>query len=268
MLSDITIGQFFPGDSVVHRIDPRAKIVFLIIFITMLFMASSVASYLLVALLLAYVVLCSKIQLRLILKSLKPLVFIIAFTSILNVFYTTGTPIVEWGFFRPTYEGLLNAATLIVRITMLITITSMLTFTTSPIMLTGGLESIMSPLKKIKFPVHELSMMMTIALRFIPTLIEETEKIMNAQKARGADFESGGLIKRAKALMPILIPLFISSFRRAEELAVAMEARCYTGGEGRTRMRQYKLSSVDYIAFFVLVLFLAAVIICNNYFSF
>ena len=248
MLKDITLGQFFPGDTIVHRLDPRTKLILVIVYIITLFSAKNFVTYGLVLVFLATVIALSRIQLKTILKSLKPLLFIIVLTAVLNLFYTPGEELVSFWIFTITKEGILSAVFMALRITMLIAGTFMLTYTTSPIALTDGLEQLLNPLKKIKVPVHELAMMMCIALRFIPTLIEETDKIMSAQKARGADFESGSLLSRAKALIPILVPLFISSFRRADELAVAMECRCYHGGDGRTRMKQLHYARRDAIA--------------------
>lgn len=265
MLKDITLGQFFPGDTVIHRLDPRTKLVYVVLYIVMLFTAKWFVSYGLMLLFLTTVIAVSRISIRVILRSLKPLLFIIILTGLLNLFYTQGTPLFQFWIITITKEGLLNALFMVLRIGMLIAGTFMLTYTTSPIALTDGLESLLSPLKKIRVPVHELAMMMCIALRFIPTLIEETDKIMSAQKARGADFETGNLIQRAKALIPILVPLFISSFRRADELAVAMECRCYHGGEGRTRLRQLTYAKRDLIAFVLGVLLLAVVIILRQF---
>ena len=261
MLKDITIGQFFPGDTVVHRLDPRAKIVATFLYIIALFMADGPVAYGLAVLWLAVAIVISKIRIRLMLKGLKPLLFIIIFTAILNIFYTPGRILLQFYFLRVTYEGIVLAFFMVVRIILLITGTSLLTYTTSPIMLTDGIETLLSPLKRLRVPVHELSMMMTIALRFIPTLIEETEKIMNAQKARGADFESGSLMQRAKSLVPILIPLFVSAFRRADELAVAMECRLYHGGEGRTRLKELRFCRADYAALWFCLLFTISVIV-------
>ena len=245
-LKDITLGQYFPGNSLVHRLDPRTKLVSVVLFIVALFLAKSFISYALMLAVLALSIRLSRVPLKSILRGMKPVLFIAVFTAILNLFYTPGTHVLfkVW-IITVTLEGLLNAFFMVVRIMMLIAGTFLLTYTTSPILLTDGLEALLNPLKKIKVPVHELSMMMSIALRFIPTLIEETDKIMCAQRARGADFETGSLVQRAKALIPLLVPLFISAFRRAEELAVAMECRCYHGGEGRTRMRQLKYQSID-----------------------
>ena len=263
MLKDITLGQYFPGDTVVHRLDPRTKIVLLIVFIVALFQAVSWWSYGLVLAATVTVMVLGHITPKNIFKGLKPMLFIIVLTALLNIFYTQGTPIVEgW---IVTWEGLGRSAQMILRIVLLIACTFLLTYTTSPIALTDGLEKLLNPLKRIKVPVHEMTLMMSMALRFIPTLIEETDKIMSAQKARGADFETGSLMHRAKALLPILVPLFVSSFRRADELAVAMESRCYHGGEGRTRMKQMKLGRADYIAFALGALFLAAVIVLRHF---
>ena len=246
MIKDITLGQFFPGESLVHRLDPRTKLILTLFYIVALFMAKWFISY---GLMLAVLVTCcllSKINMRTVLRSLRPLIIIILFTFILNMLFQGGTHVLaRFWIFTITVEGIVLAVTMIVRLIMLIIGTFLLTYTTSPIALTDGLESLMNPLKKIRVPVHELAMMMSIALRFIPTLIEETDKIISAQKARGADFESGNLIRRAKAMLPILVPLFISAFRRADELAVAMESRCYHGGEGRTRMKRLKMEGRD-----------------------
>ena len=248
MLKDITLGQFFPGKTVVHRLDPRTKLILVIVYIIALFSAKWFVSYGLMMLTLCGIIAASKINVKVILRSLKPLMFIIVLTGLLNLFYTQGETLVSFWIFKITREGIYHAVFMVLRISMLIAGTFMLTYTTSPIALTDGLEMLLNPLKKIKVPVHELAMMMCIALRFIPTLIEETDKIMSAQKARGADFETGSLLQRAKALIPILVPLFISSFRRADELAVAMECRCYHGGEGRTRMKQLHYGRIDAIA--------------------
>ena len=260
MLKDITIGQFFPGNTVIHKLDPRIKLIVTFLYIIALFMAEGLVAYCLAALWLALVTTISKVHIRLMLKGLKPLLFIIVFTAVLNVFYTPGRVLFQFYFLHITYEGIVLAVFMVARIILLITGTSLLTYTTSPIMLTDGIETLLNPLKKIKVPVHELSMMMTIALRFIPTLIEETEKIMNAQKARGADFESGNLMQRAKSLVPILIPLFVSAFRRADELAVAMECRLYRGGEGRTRLKELKFHGIDYAALSFSLIFSALII--------
>ena len=250
MLKDITLGQFFPGDSFIHRLDPRTKLIMVVVYIVSLFLASSWAAYGLVFAFLGMCIGISSIPLKSITRGLKPVILIVVFTGILNLFFTPGThEIVNIYGFSLTWEAVERAAQMILRIMLLITGTFLLTYTTSPIALTDGLERLMKPLKVIKFPVHELSMMMCIALRFIPTLIEETDKIMSAQKARGADFESGSLMDRAKALIPILVPLFISAFRRADELAVAMECRCYQGGEGRTKLKQLHYTRLDFTAY-------------------
>ena len=265
MLKDITLGQYFPGDTAIHRLDPRAKIVLLVAYIVALFRADSWAGYAVVAVFLASCVLISKLKAKTMFSGIKPLFVIIIITGLLNLFYTKGTVIAEFWIFTITKEGIRSAIFMVVRIMMLVFGTLLLTYTTSPIALTDGLECLLSPLKKIKLPIHELSMMMSIALRFIPTLIEEADKIMSAQKARGADFETGGLIKRAKALLPLLVPLFISAFRRADELAVAMESRCYHGGEGRTRMKQLKFSGTDYLAFVLGAVMVAAVFVLRAF---
>ena len=261
MLKDITLGQYFPGNSPIHRLDPRTKLLMLVVYIVALFCAVNWISYGVILAFLITVIAVSKIPLKSIVSGMKPLVLIVVFTAVLNLFFTTGEePLVSfWGISIYT-EGILRAVFMVARILMLITGTFLLTYTTSPIALTDGLESLLSPLKVIKLPVHELSMMMCIALRFIPTLIEETDKIMSAQKARGADFETGSLLRRVKALVPILVPLFISAFRRADELATAMECRCYQGGEGRTKMKLLRYKRQDFVGYGVGVLLLASVI--------
>ena len=264
MIKDITIGQYFPGNSVIHRMDARIKIIMTAVFIVMLFAANSVWGLLVGIAFTILTFIISKIPGKLMLKSLKPIVPIIIFTAILNLlFIRTGKAYFEWKFLKITDEGVDTAVFMMIRIICLIVGTSLLTYTTSPIDLTDAIERLLSPLKKIKVPVHELAMMMTIALRFIPTLIEETDKIMSAQKARGADMETGSLIQKAKALIPVLIPLFVASFSHAEELALAMECRCYHGGEGRTRMKQLHMSIVDLYGSIFCVLFLAGVIVIN-----
>ena len=246
MLKDITLGQYFPGSTVVHRLDPRTKLLMVVLYIVALFLAKWWVSYGLMLAFLVTAVVLSRIRPKALFRGLKPLLIIIIFTALINLFYSDGQVLVQFWIFRITREGILQAVFLVLRIMMLVMGTFLLTYTTSPIALTDGLESLLSPLKKIRFPVHELAMMMSIALRFIPTLIEETDKIISAQKARGADFETGNLIRRAKALVPILVPLFVSAFRRADELATAMECRCYHGGEGRTKMKQlhYRLRDI------------------------
>ena len=247
-LKDITLGQYFPGNTVIHRLDPRTKLLFTILYIVALFSAKGGVAYAVLFLTLCACIAVSKIHPKNILRGMKPILFIIVLTAVLNIFYTPGDPIWQWKFLKITVEGLWAAFFMVLRISFLITCTFMLTYTTSPIMLTDGLEKLLGPLKKVRVPVHELSMMMSIALRFIPTLIEETDKIMSAQKARGADFDTGNLFQKAKALVPLLVPLFISAFRRADELATAMECRCYHGGEGRTRLRQLRFQGADIAA--------------------
>lgn len=262
MLKDITLGQYFPGDTIVHRLDPRTKIILVLLYIIALFTADSWVSY---GLVLVVSVICqslSRIRAKNLFKGLKPMLVIITLTAVLNIFYTTGTPVLPGWII--TWEGIARAVKMVLRIVLLITGTFLLTYTTSPIALTDGLEILLNPLKKLKVPIHEMTMMMSMALRFIPTLIEETDKIMSAQRARGADFETGSLVRRAKALIPVLVPLFVSSFRRADELAVAMECRCYHGGEGRTRMKQLKMTSADITALILGAVFLAAVIVIRR----
>ena len=261
MLKDITLGQYFPGKSPVHLLDPRTKLIMLVVYIVALFMASGWVSYALMFAFLAAVIKISTIPVKSIVRGMKPLVMILVFTGVLNLFFTIGEgePLVDFWIFTIYAEGIERALFMTVRILMLICGTFLLTYTTSPIALTDGLEALMKPLNAIKVPVHELSMMMCIALRFIPTLIEETDKIMSAQKARGADFESGSIVDRAKALIPILVPLFIGAFRRADELATAMECRCYHGGEGRTKMKLLRYTLWDYRAFGIGAALIAAV---------
>ncbi len=266
MLKDISLGQYFPGNSLVHRLDPRVKLLLTIAFIVSLFLISGIIPYAIMTLFLITVIIITRINIKLILKSLKPIFILLLFTAILNVFYTSEGQVL-WQFKSVviTTGGIYTAIFMMVRIILLVAGTFViLSYTTSPIMLTDGLESLLSPLKKIKFPVHELSMMMSIALRFIPTLIDETDKIMSAQKSRGAGFETGGIIKRAKALIPVLIPLFVNAFRRADDLALAMECRCYRGGEGRTSLRQLKLSARDYLTTIVCVLIFALSIFLSH----
>ena len=262
MLKDITIGQFFPGNSIIHRLDPRFKIIITIIYIIMLFTGSSFVCLGIGA---VYTFLCialSRIPLKMFWRSVKPLLPFLIITALFNLLLVrTGEVCFTWKFITITEGGLNISIFMLVRIVLLIMGTSLLTYTTAPITLTDAIERLMSPLKKLKFPVHELAMMMSIALRFIPTLIEETDKIMSAQKARGADIDTGNVMTRLRNLVSIIIPLFISSFRRADELATAMECRCYHGGEGRTRLRQLKSASRDYIALAVTTAFWAAVII-------
>ena len=262
MLRDITIGQHFPGDSLVHKFDPRMKLVLTIVYIILLFAASNPLGLTLSLVFLVAMYGVAKIPFKLITKSLKPILPIILFTAVLNLFFVSGEgePLVHFWVLNIYAEGLRYAILMAVRVMALIAGTSLLTYTTSPIVLTDAIEQLLKPLGRLHFPVHELAMMMSIALRMIPTLIEETDKIMNAQKARGADFESGSIIDRAKALVPILVPLFISAFRRADELATAMECRCYQGGEGRTKMKLLRFSRVDIQAFLVCACLVAGVI--------
>ena len=264
-LKDVTLGQYFPGNSLIHRLDPRSKLIFTVLYIVVIFLCKHLVSYGLVLATLLVLIGISGVKPKVFLKGMKPVVFIVVFTAILNLFYTDGTVLWSLGFLKITEEGVWKAFFMVLRILMLISSTLLLTYTTSPILLTSGLERLLHPLKKIHFPVHELAMMMNIALRFIPTLIQETDKIISAQKARGADFDSGNLMQKAKALIPILIPLFISSFRRAEELAVAMECRCYHGGEGRTRMKQLRYGRNDYVALTGGVVILIVIIVLGRF---
>ena len=246
MLDNITLGQYLPGNSFLHRMDPRAKILLTVLMITAVFTANTWIGYLGVFLFVGGVIHCSKLNIKFVLKAVKPIVYIILLTFMINLFFNGGeTALVEWGVVRITKEGLVSATFMAMRLFLLVVTTQLLTLTTSPIALTDGLERLLKPLSKIGFPAHELAMMMSIALRFIPTLMEETDKIMKAQMARGADFESGNLLNRAKAMLPLLVPLFVSAFRRADELAMAMEARCYRGGDKRTRMKILKFTKVD-----------------------
>ena len=264
MLKDITIGQFFPGDSLLHRLDPRVKIVLTIAFIAAVFLPKTWAGLALAVVFLAVAIALSKLPFSLIRKSITPILPIILFTAVLSILYVQGgTVLVSWWKITVSMKGLQNAVFLAVRIICLIAGSSLLTYTTGPTTLTDALERLMKPLKVLRIPVHDLAMMMTIALRFIPTLIEETDKIMAAQKARGADLESGNLIERIRALMPIMIPLFASSFRRAYELATAMECRCYNGGDGRTRMTSLKTAMRDYLALAVMAVVIAGMILLN-----
>jgi len=267
VLKDITLGQYFPGNTVVHRLDPRTKLMLMMIYITALFLAKGLLAYTFLFVVLVVWLAVSKIGPKAVLRGLRPIFIIMAFTVILNIFFVRGeTVLFQWGFIIITQEGVMTAIFMAWRLVMLIISTFLLTYTTSPITVTDGMERMLNPLKKIKLPVHEFSMMMSIALRFIPTLIEETDKIMSAQKSRGADFESGGLIKRARALLPIVIPLFISAFRRADELATAMECRCYHGGVGRTKMNVLRMSGIDYLALLCGACVIAVVVLMGIYF--
>ncbi len=274
MSFDVGIGQYYETNSILHKMDPRTKLFFVVMYIVSIFVAKEVYAFALLTAIMLLTIIVSRVPLRVILKGLKPIVVIVIFTAVLNMFLTKAESeplfsveiIPNFWTLTLYMEGLINAGILALRIIILIVETSVLfSYTTTPIELTDGLEMSLSPLKKIKLPVHEFAMMMTIALRFIPTLVDETTKIMNAQKARGADFSSGGLIKRAKALIPIIIPLFISSFRRAEELATAMECRCYHGGNGRTRMKKLKMKARDYFGLIFACAILAGVILLNIY---
>lgn len=263
MLRDITLGQFIPGDSVIHRLDPRIKTVLMVVCTVMVFTAENFVSMAAVAVFISVCALLSRVPAKLLIRSFRPLLPFIIFTVILNMFYVGGEPLVSFWIFKITAEGIKVSIMMTMRIVLMLLGSSLLTFTTSPIVLTDALERLMLPLSWIRVPVHDIAMMMTIAMRFIPTLIDETEKIMNAQKARGADLESGGLLKRSKALIPILVPLFVSSFKRADELALAMECRCYTGGKGRTRLRQMKIRGRDIAASVLTAAVLAGMIAAN-----
>jgi len=261
MLKDITLGQYFPGNTVAHRLDPRTKILLVVLYIIALFCAKSILTYALMGLVLAVCVRISHVGLKALVRGLKPVLVIIIFTGILNLFFTPGTrDLVAWGPIHISDLGLRNAVFMVLRVMLLIMGTFLMTYTTSPISLTDGLERLLNWMKRFRVPVHELAMMMAIALRFIPTLIEETDKIMSAQKARGADFESGNLIQKAKAMIPLLVPLFISAFRRADELATAMECRCYHGGEGRTKLHVLQYQRRDYTALALGVLICGGII--------
>lgn len=263
MLKDITLGQFFPGDSAVHRLDPRTKLLFVVAYIVIIFLIQNFVGYAALALFTGAVIVLSRVPFKFVLKGLKPILFFIVITALFNLFLTSGRTLWHWWIFTITYEGLHFAAFMVLRLFFLVLGTSILTLTTSPIALTDGLEQLLSPFKKIGLPAHELAMMMTIALRFIPTLLDETDKIIKAQSARGADFESGNLIRRAKAMVPILIPLFISAFRRADELATAMECRCYRGGANRTRLHELRMGRVDAGGWLVIAVFLGIVLAAN-----
>ena len=260
MIRDITLGQFYPGDSVIHRLDARVKIIATLLFIVELFIVDNFIGFVLAAAALGAVILLSKVPFSYIVRGLKPIIMILCFTFALNMFMIDGTVLVRLGFLKITEEGLRMAVFMAVRLILLLLGSSMLTLCTRPLSLTDGIERLLAPMKKIGVPAHEIAMMMTIALRFIPTLLEETDKIMKAQQARGADFESGNLIQRAKSLVPILVPLFVSAFRIAQDLAMAMEARCYRGGDQRTRLHEMKLKKRDYTAILLLTAFLALII--------
>ncbi|MBQ9119193.1 MAG: energy-coupling factor transporter transmembrane protein EcfT [Lachnospiraceae bacterium] len=265
MIRDITIGQYYPADSILHRLDPRVKLSGTLIYIVCLFLVKNLWGYLIAALCLGAIIRLSKVPFGFIVRGLKTIIILLLFTVAFNLFLTSGTPIFEWKFIRITKEGVSLAFSMAVRLILLILGSSLMTFTTTPNQLTDGMESLLGPLKKLHVPVHEIAMMMSIALRFIPILLEETDKIMKAQQARGADFETGGIIKRAKAMVPILVPLFISAFRRAGDLAMAMEARCYRGGEGRTKMKPLKYHKPDGIAWVAIVCFIALTVVSRRF---
>ena len=265
MLRDITIGQYFPGDSIIHRLDPRFKIIITLIYIVMLFSGGNYVCLAIGAVYTFGAIFLSRIPFKMFVKSVKPLMPFLLIMAVINLFFmSSGEVLWQWRFIKVTSEGINASVFMVIRIVLLIMGTSLLTYTTSPVTLTDAIERLLSPLRKVKFPVHELAMMMSIALRFIPTLIEETDKIMAAQKARGAEIDTGSFTTRARNLISILVPLFISAFRRADELATAMECRCYHGGEGRTRLRQLKSAPRDYFALAVTVLFLAGVIVIGK----
>ncbi|MBQ9914225.1 MAG: energy-coupling factor transporter transmembrane protein EcfT [Clostridia bacterium] len=268
MISDITIGQYYKGDSFVHKMDARIKIIITVLFIVMIFMCKNFLSLLLTAVILTASVFASKVPFKMFFKSLKPIIPIVLFTAVINIFYIGGgKELLSLGFITVTSKGVFTAVFMAIRIVLLIMSSSILTYTTVPTMLTDAIEKLLSPFKVFHIQVHTLAMMMTLALRFIPTLIDETERIMNAQKARGADFENGSIAERAKALVPVLIPLFVSAFRRAYELAFAMNCRCYTGGEGRTRMKQMKLKASDFAALMLFVAGTVGVVLINKFFG-
>ncbi len=260
MIRDITIGQYYPTNSIIHRLDPRVKLNGTFLYIISLFLFNSLYGYIAVALFLLTVIKLSKVPLLYILKGLKAVVVLLLFTTFFNLFFTPGDPIFRWGIIKISEKGLHDAIFFGIRLTLLIIGSSLMTFTTTPNQLTDGLEKVLNPLKRIKVPVHEIAMMMSIALRFIPILLEETDKIMKAQMARGADFESGGILKKAKSLIPLLVPLFVSAFRRANDLAMAMEARCYRGGDGRTKMKPLHYKGKDFLAYIILLLYLSSTI--------
>ena len=259
MLQDITLGQFFPGQSILHRLDPRTKIILLFVLMILIFAAEGWAAYLALTLLTAGLIFLSKVPPLTVLKSVKPLSWIILFTLLIHFVSHDGEVLAKFYVFKVTTEGILYGVKISLRLVLLIMLSSLLTFTTSPLKLTDATEKLLSPLAKIGVPSHELAMMMTIAIRFVPTLIEETDKIIKAQKSRGLDFESGGVVKRLRAMVPILVPLFLSSFRRADDLAMAMEARCYRGGEGRTHMKQLRLTNLDFYAAAFVILICAGI---------
>lgn len=265
MLKNMTLGQYFPGDSLIHRLDPRTKLLATIALIAIVFVAQGFSGFALIA---AFVLICAAstgIHLKFLIRGLKPIFFIIIFTFVLNLFFQTGgTTLIHFWIIRITDQGLRMASFMALRLILLVVSSQLLTLTTSPIALTDGLETLFRPLQKIGFPAHEIAMMMSIALRFIPTLMDEADKIMKAQKARGANFETGNIVNRARAMVPLLVPLFVGAFRRAEELALAMDARCYRGGAGRTRMKQLRFRGIDALAALAILALLAAVIVLNR----
>lgn len=260
MLSDITIGQYFPGNSILHRLDPRTKVVLLFFYLVLIFLCKSGISYGVMTALTAALMLLSKVPMRMMLRSLKPLWWIILFTFVVHIFSTPGEELCKVAFLSVTAEGIVEGFYICLRLVLLICLSSLLTFTTSPLKLTDAMEALLSSGKRVGVPAHELAMMMTIALRFVPTLIQETDRIMKAQQSRGADFMTGSIMKRMQAFVPVLVPLFLSAFRRADDLAMAMEARCYRGGEGRTQMKALKITSIDYVAWGFSILLIAAVL--------
>ena len=264
MLSDITLGQYYPARSIIHKLDGRVKILLVLALIVMLFIADTPLAYAVTTVFVVLVIVMSKVPFVFVLKGLKPILYILIFTSLLNIFLTDGRILYSIGFLKITYEGLILALTMAVRLVLLVAATSILTLTTSPIMLTNAIERLLSPLKVIKFPAHEIAMMMTIALRFIPTLMEETEKLIKAQSARGIDFASGGILQKIKAMVPILVPLFINSLKRADELALAMECRCYRGGENRTTLKTMKITATDITAIVIFSVYIAFIILTKT----
>ncbi len=267
MIKDITIGQYYSANSVVHRMDARMKIVLTFALIISIFLCKSIPSLALIVLITVALILVSRVPLKMVLKSVKPIAVIVIFTGLLNLFYVRGgTPLLDWHFIHITSKGIFTAVFMAIRIICLVIISSLLTYTTTPTMLTDAIERLLSPLKIFKVPVHTLAMMMTLALRFIPTLVDEIDRITNAQKARGADLESGGIVEKIKALIPIIVPLFVSAIRRAYELADAMDCRCYVGGEGRTRMKKMKLGARDFISLAITAAVIAGIVFLNVYF--
>lgn len=267
MIRDITIGQYYPANSILHRLDPRIKLIGTMVFIVSLFIFNSFIGYVIAGGFLLGTIKLSKVPIKFIIKGLKAVVILLLFTLVFNLFLTPGNPVFEWEFITITDKGIESAVFMGIRLIFLILGSSLMTLTTTPNQLTDGLESLLGPLKGIHVPVHEIAMMMSIALRFIPILLEETDKIMKAQQARGADFESGNILKRAKAMIPILVPLFVSAFRRAGDLAMAMEARCYRGGEGRTKMKPLKYKKRDYLTFLVFAIYISGIVLINKIFG-